>query len=147
MVLCDDYEMVFAFNSAKESSASRLVHTACKAFHVRGSDECGVASYFNSFLADRNQKSYFVPFIGNRFNILFYNAAALYDHRDSVVSFLSSWPDPNNLLKAVNEDVSNKLFLSEVRELGIIDKLLTGPLWRLIVLRKYPRNKSIPVTT
>ncbi|XP_057300254.1 uncharacterized protein LOC130630693 [Hydractinia symbiolongicarpus] len=112
MVLCDDYETVFAFNSAKESSASRLVRTACKAFHVRGSDECGVASYFNSFLAGRNQKSYFVPFIGNRFYILFYNAAALYYHRDAVVSFLSSWPDPNNLLKAVNEDVSNKLFLN-----------------------------------
>ena len=49
MILSDDYDTVFAFNSAKESSVARLVRTSCKAFHVRGSDECGVASYFNSF--------------------------------------------------------------------------------------------------
>ena len=130
-VLCDDYETVFAFNT-KESGAARLVRTACKAFHVRGSDEAGVASYFNSFLAGQDQTSQFASFIGNRFNILFYNAAALYYHRHSVLKFVKSWPNPNNLLKAVAEDLSNKVFCAEVRALGIIDKLLTGPLWRLI---------------
>ena len=61
-----------------------------------------------------------------------YNAAALYYHKESVLKFLSSWPNPNNLLKAVQEDLSNEVYLAEVRALGIIDKLLTGPLWRLV---------------
>ena len=97
MLLTDDYDTVFAFNT-KESCAARLVRTGCKAFQVRGSDEAGVASYFNSFLSGRNEKSFLVPFIGNRFNILFYNAAALYYHSDAVKDFFNDSPNPNNLL-------------------------------------------------
>ena len=37
-----------------------------------------------------------------------------------------------NLLQAVNEDLSNKLFLAEVRALGIVDKIVTGPFWRIV---------------
>ena len=131
IILSEDNESIYAFNT-KECGAARLVRTACKAFEARGSDECGVASYFNSYLAVINEKSMFVPFIGNRFIILFYNAAALYYHKEAVKKFLASWPNPNNLLKAVNEDISNKVYLAEVRALGIINKLLTGPLWRLL---------------
>ena len=65
-------------------------------------------------------------------NVLFYNAATSYYHKDAIKKCLASWPNPNNLLKAVNEDVNNNVYLAEVRALGIIDKLLTGPLWRLI---------------
>ena len=130
-LLAEDFETVFAFNT-KEAGATRLVRTACKAFHVRGSDEAGVASHFNSFLAGKSQNSFFESFIGNRFNILFYNAAALYFHSDSIKNFLKSWPNPNNLLRAVLEDISNDLFLAECRALGIVDKIITGPLWRVI---------------
>ena len=63
----DDYETIFAFKS-KESGAFRLIRTACKAFHARGSDECGVASYFDSFLKFDDLKS---KFVGNRFNKAF----------------------------------------------------------------------------
>ena len=51
------------------------------------SEEAGVASYFNSYLAGQSRKSSFAPFISNRFNILFYNAAALYYHADSIKKF------------------------------------------------------------
>ncbi|XP_065679984.1 uncharacterized protein LOC136094302 [Hydra vulgaris] len=131
ILLQNDFETVFAF-SGKECGAVRLVRTTCKAFHSRGSEEAGVASWFTSFLSSRNDKSYFVPFIGNRFNILYYNAAALYYHKDSITEFLNAWPNPNNLLKAIKEDITNLVFIAEVRALGIIDKLLTGPMWRII---------------
>nr|XP_047132372.1 uncharacterized protein LOC124811137 [Hydra vulgaris] len=131
ILLQNDFETVFAF-SGKECGAVRLVRTTCKAFHSRGSEEAGVASWFNSFLSSRNDKSYFVPFIGNRFNILYYNAAALYYHKDSITKFFNAWPNPNNLLKAIKEDITNLVFIAEVRALGIIDKLLTGPMWRII---------------
>ncbi|XP_065655072.1 uncharacterized protein LOC136081590 [Hydra vulgaris] len=120
ILLQNDFETVFAF-SGKECGAVRLVRTTCKAFHSRGSEEAGVASWFNSFLSCRNDKSYFVPFIGNRFNILYYNAAALYYHKDSITEFLNTWPNPNNLLKAIKEDIKNLVFIAEVRALGIID--------------------------
>ena len=51
-------------------------------------------------------------------------------------NFIKNWPNPNNLLKAVEEDISNRVFFAEIRALGIIDKLLTGPLWRLIETKK-----------
>jgi E1A/CREB-binding protein len=138
LALSDNHEDVFAFKTS-ESGAARLIRTACKAFHKRGSDEAGVAGYFNSFLIGKGEdKCMFAPFIGNRFNILFYNGAALYYHSESIKEFISQWPNPNNLLKAVYEDISNLLFLAESRALGIFDKLITGPLWRLI-----EENKNI----
>ena len=70
LLLSDAFETVFAFSS-KESGVSQLVRTACKAFHSRGTDEAGVSSYFNSYLAGKGQNHY--TFIGNKFNILFYN--------------------------------------------------------------------------
>ena len=124
MMLDDNYNPVFAFNS-KESCAVRLVRTASKAFHSLGSEQSGVASHFNSFLAGKNDKSYHENFIGNRFTILFYNAAAVYYHREEISSFVKAWPNPNNLLKAVFEDIS----------LRIVDKLVIGQFWRLIEVR------------
>ena len=67
----------------------------------------------------------------------------MYYHRAEISSFVKAWPNPNNLLKAVFEDISNELFLAEVRALGIVDKFVTGPLWRLIeaannILSLYP---------
>ena len=92
MVLSDSYEPVFAFNT-KQSGIARLVWTECNAFHVRGSDEAGVPSYFISYLAGQSEKSHFAPFIGNRSNILFYNAAALYYHTDSIKDFIKKFPN------------------------------------------------------
>ena len=76
VLLTDEFKTSFAFNTS-ESGETRLVRTACKAYHVRGSDETGVASYFNSFLSGHCVRPMFSPFVGNRFNILFYNAAAV----------------------------------------------------------------------
>ena len=134
MVLSDSYEPACAFNT-KQSGVARLVRTACKAIHVRGSDEPGVASYFNSYPADQSEKSHFAPFVGNRLNILFYNAAALYYHADSIKDFIKKFPNRNNFIKAVQEDITNEVFLAEARALGIIDIILIASLWRIIELK------------
>ena len=98
----EDHVNRWAFTT-KESSPVQLIRIACKAFHVRGSDECGVASDFNAFLSESNQMSHFVSFIGNRFNILFYTAAAFYFHMESITNFLETFPNQNHLLKSVGE--------------------------------------------
>ena len=131
-MLHDDFETNFVFASKKESGAFRLIRTACKAYHKRGSNECGVAQHFNSFLSSRGETPHLESFVGNRFNVVFHNAAALYFHKESITNFFHAWPNKNNLLQAVNEDLSNKLFLAEVRALGIVDKLVTGPFWRIV---------------
>ena len=40
--------------------------------------------------------------------------------------------DANLLLKAVLKDLKNPLYIAGCRALGLIDKVITGPLWRKI---------------
>ena len=121
----------YAFQTT-ESGASRLVRTSAKAVHPHGSDEAGIASDFKSFLKGKSKELEIVSFRGNRFNILFYDAGALYYHWDDLYELLTSWPSPNRLLLAMKEDMDNEVHKAGVRSLGIIDKLITGPFWRLI---------------
>ena len=95
------------------------------------SNEADVASHFNSYLAGQWRKSSFASFIINSFKILFCNAAALYYHADSIKNFIRKFPNPNNLFKAVQEDITNEVFLAKGHAFGIIDKILTAPLWKI----------------
>ena len=53
--LCQtNVQNTFAFKTFK-SGVARLIRTACKAFHKQGSDEAGVAGYFNSFLIGKGE--------------------------------------------------------------------------------------------
>ena len=132
-MLLDDYENKFAFETS-ETTPIQLIRLVSKAFHPRGSDESGVSSYFNSHLKkiDQSQKNKIDSFIGNRFNVIYRNGAAVYFHKDHILDFLKEWPHPNNLLKAVNELIDNPFNLACIRALGIVDKILTGPFWRII---------------
>ena len=40
--------------------------------------------------------------------------------------------DENKLLKAVHSDLQIKFYLCGCRALGLINKFVTGPLWRLL---------------
>ena len=94
----------------------------------------GVSSHWLRYLEELsiNNYMYLVSYRANRFNILFYDAAATYFHRHHIFDFISSLPDPNNLLKAVLYDVQQKIYLSHIRALGMVDKVITGPFWRLV---------------
>ncbi|KAJ8364705.1 hypothetical protein SKAU_G00135360 [Synaphobranchus kaupii] len=73
-----------------------------------------------------------VTFTGNRVNILCYSAAAVYYHRNHIVDLIQSLPNPNQLLRSIVVDAQEKAHLAEVRALGIVDEMVTGPFWRLI---------------
>lgn len=63
---------------------------------------------------------------------MFCVAGATYHHVNDIKDFLSSWADPNDLLKSVNFDIREAAYVSSIRALGIIDKLITGPFWKII---------------
>ena len=127
--------------NSTESGAVRLVRTACKALERHGSEQSGFPEEFAAFLRQRGVSQ--VPldtFRGNRFNILFHNAAGLYSVRDHALSFLTTVFDrPNMLLQAVTADLKEPLFLAGVRALGLIDKHLSAPLWKLL------ENKGVSI--
>ena len=73
-----------------------------------------------------------ITFRGHRFNHLFYASAATFFHLADIKDFLLKWSDPNELLKSIRFDLEEIVYVSGVRALGIIDKVVTGPLWRLV---------------
>ncbi|VDI71580.1 E1A/CREB-binding protein [Mytilus galloprovincialis] len=125
----------FAFEW-KESGASRLTRTASKALTLHGCEKSGVGQHFRTHLKERDIDNKLITFRGHRFNHLFYAAGATYHHLNDIIDFMESWADPNDLLKSISFDVREKAFASGIRALGIIDKLITGPFWRIIETSK-----------
>ena len=121
------------FQTAAEAGVTRLIRTASKAFHHRGSDQSGAEDIFTAYLNNEYQTYNHLPyFIGNRANIIFESAAATYFHLEHIVNFVKSLPDPNNLLQAVLEDASEPIHQAELCALGIMFKSVTAPLWHII---------------
>jgi E1A/CREB-binding protein len=119
--------------SVSSSGTQRLIRTACKAFHHRGSQQSGCSASFRTYL--RRHGIYRIPlaaFIGNRFNILFYDAAGVYYLKDHMIEYIESThgQQANRLLQAVLDDLKQSVYISGCRALGLIDKAVTGPLWR-----------------
>ena len=74
-------------------------------------------------------------FRGSRFNILFYDAAGVYYLRSHMLHYLTEAHGSLNLLpQAVLSDLKVSQYVAGCRAPGIIDKAVTGPLWRYLVL-------------
>ena len=62
------------------------------------------------------------------FGIIFANGARVFYLCQIIADFLESHGTPNRLLKAVLEDIKNDVNLAGCKALGLVDKLITGPL-------------------
>ena len=65
--------------SKGESGTLRLIRAACKAVQTYGCEKSGLISDFYTFLCEEVGFSSvpFIPFKGNRFNVLFYNGGVV----------------------------------------------------------------------
>ena len=117
-----------------EAGTIRLIRTACKAFEKRGDEKSGYPLQFTTYLKKQGvEANPLIHFRGNRFNVVFANGGCVYYLREHMINFLTkSWGTPNRLLKAVLEDASNNLYMAGCKALGLIDKFITGPLWRIL---------------
>ena len=124
------------FSHKSESGTVRLIRTACKALSKHGNEQCGVYQAFTSYLSSKGiKRNPLATFRGNRFNIfnLFYDAGALYYISDLVKAFFKDvWQTPNQLLRAVNEDIRVPEYVAGCKALGLVKKIITGPLWRVL---------------
>ena len=73
--------------------------------------------------------AYTAEFLGNHFNILYYDAAGVYYLQEHMVRFIETirGVQANHLLQAVLADLKNPVYISGCRALGLV---VTGPLWR-----------------
>ena len=77
------------------------------------------------------------PFKGNRFNILFHNGAGVYFLREELKAFMNEVKSANQLMKAVHADLNVQQFLAGARALGMIDKFVTTPLWKVLEMSEH----------
>ena len=129
--LTDTQSVVF---SDSGSGTIRLIRTACKAFEKRGDEKSGYPLQFNTYLNQNGvEKNPLIHFRGNRFNVVFTNGARVFYLYQHIVNFLTkSLGTPNRLMKAVLDDASCKVYVAGCKALGLIDKHITGPLWRIL---------------
>ena len=71
-------------------------------------------------------------FLVTDLTFLFFNAAGTYYLKDHLEVFFERVGGDNKLLSAVRNDLQVTTFMAACRALGLIDKLITGPLWRCI---------------
>ena len=128
------FESAEGMVDSSESGTVRLIRTACKAFQRRGCEKSGCPLQFTTYLKSHGiATNPLIHFKGNRFNILFANGGRIYYLRKHIVDFLTkTWGCTNRLLKAVLDDAQNDVYVAGCKALGLIDKLITGPLWRIL---------------
>ena len=68
------------------------------------SEQAGAVAPFAIHL--RNSPVKLTTFCGNRFNVLFWNAACVIYHEQDFNSFFEVYATPNNLLRAVQKDLN-----------------------------------------
>ena len=117
-----------------ESGTLRLIRTVCKAVQAKGCEKSGRAVQFLTFL--QGEKGLddvpLAPFRGNRFNITFYNGSGVYFLFPHLLEFFESVQSENRLLGAVFDDLQVKSFVAGCRALGLISKIITEPLWKIL---------------
>ena len=136
-----------------ESGTLRLIRSACKAIQKQCSQNAGCHIMFKAYLETQGVEIFPISkFVGNRFNIVFYNAGGLYFLRNHLTSYLQEiHHTKNKLLQCVLNDLSNTVYVQGCRALGIINKCVTGPFWRILesqitmseLSRKYQQMKNL----
>ena len=86
-----------------ESGMTRLIRTVCKSVQERGCEKSGKIVCFATYLKDEFGITSIpvFPFLCNRFNILFVNAARVYFLYDQLIDFSQRIERNNKLLDAV----------------------------------------------
>ena len=127
-----------------ESGSLRLIRTVCKLVQERGCEKSGRMVTFATFMKENHQMINLplYPFLGNRFNILFLNGAGVFYLYSYLVEFLNVSLD-NKLMSSVFYDLEVLQYKVACQALGLIDKLITGPLWRMMMKEKEVLNMSL----
>ena len=84
--------------------------------------------YIKHLLPKAIKNNPLATFKGNRINILFYDAGALYYISDLVEAFFKDiWQKQNQLLHALNKDIQVPEYVAGCKALGLVNKIITGP--------------------
>ena len=124
---------------SQESGILRVVRNASKAFAPGADNKNGAYLEFSTYIRRKGVHNLQVKsFLGNRFNIVFHNGGVIYCLSDHIVSFLEDVKSEgkpsslNWLLTSVLSDLKVNEHVVGLRALGIFNKFITAPLWKLL---------------
>ena len=121
--------MVIACSSSKDPHTMFVLKCVSKLFYKDGT---GDPNFSHVFFKSKGFES--VPimnFRGSRFNVCFYNAAGTFFIHKLLLQYLLSLKNSLNFIQnAIVFFLQNKRFLTILRALGILCKLITEPYWK-----------------
>ena len=63
---------------------------------------------------------------------IFLLSGAFYFHRESIIEFLKSMESEKLLMSSIKQDVNEIVFSASTRASGMMERLVTGPLFRSV---------------
>ena len=116
-----------------ESRTVHLIRASSKCLSRGGDERSGCYAEFQTYLKSKVKRVRFMRFHGNRFNIIFLMAEMVYFHHLDIIEFFETQHLPSNKLqKAVLWGTKQDLLIACCKVLGLISKLVTAPLWRIL---------------
>uniref|UniRef100_A0A914UN06 Uncharacterized protein n=1 Tax=Plectus sambesii TaxID=2011161 RepID=A0A914UN06_9BILA len=114
-------------------SVISLLRDIAKYFASRSAAKWGVCPKWVTFLLIEQEVNVlpFPSFLGHRFNIMFLLAARIFQARKQLIKFCDLYASDNVVLKTIATRLRNPFICAQLKSLGLIDKLITGPIWRL----------------
>ena len=130
--------------SKGESGTLRLIRIVCKSVSEKGCEKSGRMVTFGTFLKEHYSMSEIplYPFLGNRFKLLFLNGGGIFELYSKLKEFFDKIEKENKLLTSVYWDLHVLQFKVGCHCLGLIHKLVSGPLWRKMEKGKTALNMS-----
>ena len=115
----------------REGAVVNVIYSLSKMRYKNGR---GDPKGFKSFLMQNKIAAKMIPrYVGNRMHILFHLAGTFYSLREKLLTYLTDYCNCNSGLKTgLIKDLSNPLIQIQLKAIGILGKLLTGP-WMTIM--------------
>ena len=102
-----------------------------KCFACGVDEKSGCFSDFKTYCEP--EKNHFISFRGNRFNIIFLMGQIAYFHKNQIENFLENVHGANNFVQKTTLKLCKQpVILAECKAIGLLSKIVTGPLWRII---------------
>ena len=121
-----------------ESGITWLIWTVCKTVQDKGCEKVRAYGIFWNFYERGiwNIRNIFISLSGKQINISFLNGAGIFYLYEKLEDFFKK-TDLDKLLSPVHYDLDVLAYCLECRALGLIEKLVTRPLWKIISKEKH----------
>ncbi|GMT31797.1 hypothetical protein PFISCL1PPCAC_23094 [Pristionchus fissidentatus] len=112
-------------------SVFTAIKEVARLFGDRSAGMHGCSQDYKAWLRVELTYSTFPSFLGHRFNVVFLLASRVFVQRENLLKFIGECGGEKPELMILAEILRLPLVIEHLQILGLLDQLVTGPLWRL----------------